>query len=44
MTDPPDKVDTRLRALYAPTEEQSDDKEVLDFIQQRVLWKGKPKL
>jgi len=44
MTDPPDKVDPRQRALYAPTEEQSDDKEVLDFIQQRVLWKGKPKL
>ena len=44
MTDPPDRVDPRQRALYAPTEEQSDDKEVLDFIQQRVLWKGKPKL
>ena len=44
MTDPPDQVDPRQRALYAPTEEQINDKEVLDFIQQRVLWKGKPKL
>ena len=40
MTDPPKDVDQRKRALYAPTEEQSNDREVLDFIQKRVTLNG----
>ena len=32
-----DESDTRKRALYAPRKEQEDQKEVLEFIQQRVM-------
>ena len=43
MTDPPEDVEPRKRALYAPTEDQENNQEVLDLIQQRVLWKSKQK-
>jgi len=36
MTDPPENVDQRKRALYAPTEDQEDNQEILEFIQERV--------
>ena len=39
MTDPPENVDQRKRALYAPTREQENNKEILDLIQQRIIWK-----
>ena len=39
LTDPPENVDTRLRALYAPTKEQEDNEEILRLIQERVIWK-----
>ena len=41
MTDPPNNTDPRNRALYAPTKDQQNNKEVLDLIQQRIIWKGK---
>ncbi len=36
MTDPPEHVDPRKRALYAPTEDQKNNQEILKFIQTRV--------
>lgn len=36
MTDALGEVDQRKRALYAPTEEQLNDQQVLDFIKKRV--------
>ena len=36
MTDPPEDVDPRNRALYAPTEDQKNNQEILKFIQTRV--------
>lgn len=40
LIDPSDKVDTRGRALFAPTEEQKNDQEVLDLIQRRSAYQG----
>ena len=36
MTDPDEYMWDRKRALYAPTKEQEDNQQVLDFIEQRV--------
>jgi Rps23 Pro-64 3,4-dihydroxylase Tpa1-like proline 4-hydroxylase len=36
LTDPPEDVDTRSRALYAPTKEQEENPEILKFIEERV--------
>jgi hypothetical protein len=36
LTDPPEKTDTRLRALYAPTKEQENNPEILRLIEERV--------
>jgi Rps23 Pro-64 3,4-dihydroxylase Tpa1-like proline 4-hydroxylase len=41
MTDPSENVDSRQRALYVPTIDQENNKEVLDLIQQRIILKGK---
>ena len=41
MTDLPEDIDQRKRALYAPTKEQENDSEVLDFIKERVTWTSK---
>ncbi len=41
MTDPPEDVEPRNRALYAPTKDQENNKEILDLIQQRIIWKDK---
>lgn len=41
MTDPPNNTDPRNRALYAPTKDQQNNKEVLDLIQQRIIWRSK---
>ena len=35
LTDPPEDVDTRQRALYAASEAQQNDPVVLKFIQER---------
>ena len=35
LTDPPADVDTRSRALFSPTEEQRDNKEITEFIKAR---------
>ena len=43
MTDIPENANQRKRALYAPTKEQENDSEVLDFIKERVTWKSKQK-
>ena len=43
MTDLPEDTNQRKRALYAPTKEQENDSEVLDFIKERVTWKSKQK-
>ena len=43
MTDIPEDANQRKRALYAPTREQENDSEVLDFIKERVTWKSKQK-
>ena len=43
MTDIPENTNQRKRALYAPTKEQENDSEVLDFIKERVTWKSKQK-
>ena len=43
MTDIPEDANQRKRALYAPTKEQENDSEVLDFIKERVTWKSKQK-
>jgi len=37
MVEPGGVIDTRNRALYAPTEDQKNDPEILKFIQQRTL-------
>jgi len=36
LTDPPTGVDTRGKALFAPTEDQKDDPHVLDLIKRRA--------
>jgi hypothetical protein len=36
LTDPPEEVDKRPRALYAPTEEQENNPEILNLIKERV--------
>lgn len=36
LIDPPEKVDQRLRALYAPTKEQETDPEIFNLIEERV--------
>ena len=36
LCDPPENVDRRARALYAPTEEQKENPEILDLIQKRA--------
>lgn len=36
LTDPPENVDPRLRALYAPTKEQENNSEILNLIEERV--------
>lgn len=36
LTDPPEDVDPRLRALYAPTKEQENNPEILSLIEERV--------
>lgn len=36
LTDPPEDVNTRSRALYAPTKEQEENPEILKFIEERV--------
>ena len=41
MTDLPEDTNHRKRALYAPTKEQANDSEVLDFIKERVTWTSK---
>ena len=41
MTDLPEDTNQRKRALYAPTKEQANDSEVLDFIKERVTWTSK---
>ena len=41
MTDIPEDANPRSRALYAPTKEQENDLEVLDFIKERVTWHGR---
>ena len=41
MTDIPENANQRKRALYAPTKEQENDSEVLDFIKERVTWHGR---
>lgn len=41
MTDPPNNTDPRNRALYAPTKDQQNNREVLDLIQQRIIWRSK---
>ena len=41
MTDIPEDANPRSRALYAPTKEQENDLEVLDFIKERVTWNGR---
>ncbi len=43
MTDIPEDANQRKRALYAPTKEQENDSDVLDFIKERVTWKSKQK-
>jgi hypothetical protein len=35
LSDPPEGVDRREKALFAPTQEQADDQEVLDLIRKR---------
>ena len=35
LTHPPEGVDTRSKALFAPTKDQQDDQEVLDLIKKR---------
>lgn len=35
LTDPPEDVDTRQRALYAASESQQNDPSVLKFIEER---------
>jgi Rps23 Pro-64 3,4-dihydroxylase Tpa1-like proline 4-hydroxylase len=35
LTDPPENVDQRKRALYAPTQEQENNLEILDLIAKR---------
>ena len=41
MTDLSEDTNQRKRALYAPTKEQENDSEVLDFIKERVTWTSK---
>lgn len=41
MTDPPENVDQRKRALYAPTKDQENNQEILNLIQDRIIWRGK---
>ena len=36
LTDPPEEVDQRPRALYAPSKEQKDNPEILKLIEERV--------
>jgi len=40
MTDPEENVDPRNRALYAPTEDQENNQEILDLIQRRIKYSG----
>jgi len=40
MTDSSSEVEERKRALYAPTKDQENNQEVLDFIQERVTLNG----
>ena len=40
LTDPPVDVDTRSRALFAPTEEQKNNAEVLELIKRRSVPNG----
>ena len=40
LIDPPEDVDSRGRALFAPTEEQKTDQEVLDLIKRRSAVQG----
>lgn len=40
LTDPPEGTDTRKRALYAPTKEQENDSQILNLIQERIIWRG----
>ena len=35
LTHPPQGVDTRSKALFAPTKDQEDDQDVLDLIEKR---------
>lgn len=41
LTDPPEGTEQRLRALYAPTKEQENDDQILNLIQERIIWRGK---
>ena len=41
MTDIPEDANQRKRALYAPTKEQENNSEVLEFIKERVTWTSK---
>ena len=36
LSDPPANTDSRAKALYAPTEDQKDNKEILELIQKRA--------
>ena len=36
LTDPPEDVDTRYRALFAPSEDQKDNIEIQEFIKNRA--------
>ena len=36
LTDPPEKVDKRQRALYAPSKDQENDPQILNFIKERA--------
>lgn len=40
LTDPSEGTDTRKRALYAPTKEQENDTQILNLIQERIIWRG----
>jgi len=40
LIDPPESVDQRGRALFAPTEDQKLDQEVLDLIKRRSAYQG----
>jgi len=36
LTDSPEDVDPRVRALYAPTKEQENNPEILNLIEERM--------